>query len=185
MTLGGLAGAARCRLASRRGEEHRGHDRRQILSCGWVSIHLVVNDEITKDRTLANPLLRPLWATCVTVVRHSRQRGKAGRTLRRTEEGERGRRRRRRGRGQERTGEKRKRKGGAGMRMCTRVGSGHTRCSRKCPELLELPAELKPARETESNEWSDHGEFPKNYPRVMNLRGVGNPRPCVEPVRQK
>ena len=67
------------------------------------------------------------------------------------------------------------------MRMCTRVGSGHTRCSRKCPELLELPTELKPARETESNEWSDHGEFPKNYPRVMNLRGVGNPRPCVEP----
>ena len=109
--------AARCRLASRRGEEHRGHDRRQILSCGWVSIHLVVNDEITKDRTLANPPLRPLWATCVTVVRHSRQRGKASRTLRtrvrRTEEGKRGRRRRRRGRGQERRGEKRKRKGGS------------------------------------------------------------------------
>ena len=54
MTLGGLAGAARCRLASRRGEEHRGHDRRQIVSCGWVSIHLVVNDEITKDRTRAH-----------------------------------------------------------------------------------------------------------------------------------
>ena len=54
MTLGGLAGAARCRLASRRSEEHRGHDRRQIVSCGWVSIHLVVNDEITKDRTRAH-----------------------------------------------------------------------------------------------------------------------------------
>ena len=64
MTLSGLAGAARCRLASRRGEEHRGHDRRQILSCGWVSIHLVVNDEITKDRTLANPPLRPLGNMC-------------------------------------------------------------------------------------------------------------------------
>ena len=112
------------------------------------------------------------WATCVTVVRHSRQRGKASRTLRtrvrRTEEGKRGRRRRRRGRGEERKGRGR---GGAGMCMCTRVGSGHTRCSRKCPELLELPTELKPARETESNEWSDHGEFPQNYPRVMNLRG--------------
>ena len=54
MTLGGLAGAARCRFASRRGEEHRGHDRRQIVSCGWVSIHLVVNDGITKDRTRAH-----------------------------------------------------------------------------------------------------------------------------------
>ena len=58
------------------------------------------------------------------------------------------------------------------MRMCTRVGSGHTRCSRKCPELLELPTELKPARETESNEWSDHGEFPQKLPaRYEPTRG--------------
>ena len=68
------------------------------------------------------------------------------------------------------------------MHICSQAGTGHTRRSRKCPDLLDLHADLRLARETESNEWSDHGQIPENRPRVTNVRGVGNPQPCVEPL---